>query len=255
MGAFPLVTVNYFLPIMIDYIVDPNNSHWVAGYFGAIVYKYYPYWLGIWVTIASALSNFGQCSSGVATIARQVWAMAKGREEGVAQHRFLPHALSVSWTRRTGTVRPIVAIVFTNAAMLVISALPFNFLVNLYLILRILNLLLEYGALIRLRFTEPDTHRPYKIPGGVPVCVLCVIPTIAISSLAIATSPWEVIVAGTSTMGVIVALYPVKLLWIYLSHTFGWIEFQQWLLTWGEADVDSCCPTCFDDHQQAGLIN
>src|SRR5690349_8071672 len=33
--------------------------------------------------------------------------------------------------------------------------------------IRIINLAFEYGSLIKLRFSEPDTPRPYAIPGNV----------------------------------------------------------------------------------------
>jgi len=38
---------------------------------------------------------------------------------------------------------------------------------------------LEYVSLIKLRITEPETHRPFKIPLGVKgLCVVMALPTI-----------------------------------------------------------------------------
>jgi len=36
---------------------------------------------------------------------------------------------------------------------------------------------LEYVSLIKLRIKEPDTHRPFKIPLGIPaLCVVLILP-------------------------------------------------------------------------------
>jgi hypothetical protein len=47
--------------------------------------------------------------------------------------------------------------------------------------MRVVNLLLEYFALIRLKYTEPDTPRPFVVPGGKLGAYLIVLPTIALS--------------------------------------------------------------------------
>jgi hypothetical protein len=47
--------------------------------------------------------------------------------------------------------------------------------------MRVVNLLLEYFALIRLKYTEPDTPRPFVVPGGKLGAYLIVLPTIVLS--------------------------------------------------------------------------
>jgi hypothetical protein len=47
--------------------------------------------------------------------------------------------------------------------------------------MRVVNLLLEYAALIRLKYTEPDTPRPFVVPGGLWGAWLIVLPTAALS--------------------------------------------------------------------------
>eukprot|EP01125_Pyxidicula_operculata_P019382 TRINITY_DN7030_c0_g1_i5.p1 TRINITY_DN7030_c0_g1~~TRINITY_DN7030_c0_g1_i5.p1 ORF type:complete len:451 (+),score=63.57 TRINITY_DN7030_c0_g1_i5:1226-2578(+) len=222
LGSFPLTLFNYMLPIFVNYIVDSNNNDWVPGYFTIIVYNFFPsaYWLGVWVTIASAVANFGQLAGGIAPVARIIWAMAKGREGGIGEHRYLPYFLSWSWQRHTGTIRPIAAIFANGIVMLAVSALPFTFLIQLYLLVRICNILLEYAALIALRVREPDTPRPFVVPFGIPGCVLLTLPTIAISGLAIWFSDKEVLITGAGTLGAIIVSYPIKVLWKKLTYNF-----------------------------------
>ncbi len=45
-GSFPLIILNYFLPIFIGYSIDTNYTDWVSGYFGPLAYKL-ANWLGI----------------------------------------------------------------------------------------------------------------------------------------------------------------------------------------------------------------
>jgi amino acid transporter len=47
--------------------------------------------------------------------------------------------------------------------------------------MRVVNLLLEYFALIRLRYSEPDTPRPFVVPGGLWGAWLIVVPTAVFS--------------------------------------------------------------------------
>uniref|UniRef100_A0A6B2L457 Amino acid permease/ SLC12A domain-containing protein n=1 Tax=Arcella intermedia TaxID=1963864 RepID=A0A6B2L457_9EUKA len=210
LGSFPLVLLNYFWPIMLDFIIDRKLSHWDAGYFTLIVFKYFPTWLGVWFTLSSTVSNFAQCASGLAPVAWNVWAMARGEETGVA---YLPLFLSWEWQRRPGgTIRPIAGILFTGIAILLISAIDHKILLQVFLLLRICNLLMEYAALIYLKISEPDTPRPFKVPGGVPGAVLLVIPTIAISILSIYYADIAAIRMGGIILGVIICLWPLALL-------------------------------------------
>jgi hypothetical protein len=48
-----------------------------------------------------------------------------------------------------------------------LSALNYEILIQLYLFLRLITLYSEYLALIYLKWKEPDTPRPYSVPGGI----------------------------------------------------------------------------------------
>jgi amino acid transporter len=49
-----------------------------------------------------------------------------------------------------------------SASYWILSALTTHLLVIMYVLM--------FGAVIRLRYTQPDRPRPYKIPGGLPGC-------------------------------------------------------------------------------------
>jgi len=209
MGSFPLSLVNYIMPIMLDFILDPDINNWSEGYFTLVTFKVFPSpWVGIWLTISSALSNFAQCSSGLAPVAWTVWAMARGEETDV---EYLPAFLGLEWQRsEDGPILPVAAIFFTGIAILAISAIPYELILQTYLLLRIVNLLFEYGALIWLKLKEPDTPRPYKVPGGIFGAVLLVLPTIAISGLSLAVAAPEARYIGGGCLGVIVVIACLK---------------------------------------------
>jgi len=215
MGSFPLCVINYFWPIMLDFILDPDVNNWHEGYFTGVAFKVFPTpWVGIWLTIASVISNFAQCSSGLAPVAWTVWAMARGEETNV---QYLPAVLGLEWQRSEGgPILPVAAIFFTGISMLAISAIPYELILQFYLLLRIVNLLFEYGALIWLKFKEPDTPRPWKVPGGILGAVLLVTPTVGISGLSLAVAAPEALYIGGGCLSVIVIISCIRSGILYL---------------------------------------
>jgi len=91
----------------------------------------------------------------------------------LAQNGLLPTALA-SVNSRFGTpVRAILLIASVNA-ILVIG--PFQSLVIIDVLLMVASYALIFLAALRLRFTEPDLERPFKIPGGPIIMTLLIIP-------------------------------------------------------------------------------
>eukprot|EP01090_Pellita_catalonica_P020291 TRINITY_DN7181_c0_g1_i1.p1 TRINITY_DN7181_c0_g1~~TRINITY_DN7181_c0_g1_i1.p1 ORF type:complete len:528 (-),score=60.97 TRINITY_DN7181_c0_g1_i1:447-2030(-) len=192
-GVLPLDICNYIIPIGFGYMIRPDYKEWESGYFTTVAYTIGS-WLGILVVIASAISNFGVVNQ-VAALSRTLWAMAKPKH----QEKKLPTFLySWSTVSKDGTVRPIAANIAVGALLIALSAFPFNILVELMLVLRILNLNLEYASLIYLRYKEPDTPRPYVVPGGIIVAWLLPVPTLIICIVELALGTWEVVVTGVA---------------------------------------------------------
>jgi len=80
-GAFPLNMANYLLPIFAGFILDYHLDHWQAGYFTGVVKLFFPYWLSLFMLVASAISNYCQLASAMASLSWTMWAMGKGRKD------------------------------------------------------------------------------------------------------------------------------------------------------------------------------
>jgi len=74
------------------------------------------------------------------------------------------------------------------------------------------NLFCEYSALIKLKYTEPDTPRPFQVPGGRIGAICLGIPTLALSVFTIINSPYQAWIFGFGTNILIVGAYGIKLL-------------------------------------------
>jgi amino acid transporter len=202
-GSFPLIFVNYFFPIFVGYSLDTHYQDWVSGYFAPVAYRV-SNWLGIWMVAASALSNFGQFNAAMAPLARVIRACAIGDSQK------LPGFLAWSWQRHTGTIRPIAAVIFTGVVCSVLVILPYNSLVQIFLVIRVFNLGCEYAALIKLRYSMPDSPRPFRVPGGMVVAWLLGVPSALLAGFTIVNADWEVWVTGASVNIIIWIAYFIK---------------------------------------------
>lgn len=183
-------------------------------------------------------------TAGTAPTARVVWAMAKGKDGSLtfgswltlkgdtAEHRYLPFFFSWSYVASDQSLVPIGGILFCGITSILLAALPFSFLIQLYLIIRLVNLFSEYAALIYLRFSEPDTPRPYEIPGGkwhlviiswqqgVLGPIFIFLPTLGLGGLALAFADTEVLISGGATLGGVVMCYVFKKIWVYFTTRY-----------------------------------
>jgi amino acid transporter len=99
----------------------------------------------------------------------------------MVQDGFLPRFMGRR-TRRTGV--PWVAIIVCAIFWGIFIRLGFEQLLLLDATLYGLSLLLEFAALIALRVREPNMPRPYKLPGGIPACILITLGPLAVLCIA-----------------------------------------------------------------------
>jgi len=205
--SFPVVFFNYFAPTIFCYFAHPRFSDWKSGYFTFIAKELYP-WLGYWMIGAAVISSFASCLNGLAPLSRTVADFA----EPLHPHIYLfPSFLSISWKNAAEIVTPWVSIVCCGVIIGCFGLLPFNFLVQYYTIIRVVNVLLEYAALVRLKWSEPNAKRPFKIPGGIVFAILISIPTCVISVFTvIEASPDSWIYSGVS-LGTILLFYLIRI--------------------------------------------
>jgi amino acid transporter len=129
--------------------------------------------LAIAITTGGMISAFSMFNALILSYSRVPIAMA---DDG-----FLPKIMALR-SRRTGV--PWVAILVCAVAWGCCMKLGFEKLLLLDTLLYALSLVLEFAALVALRFREPNLPRPYKVPGGVIGCILISLGPIPIICLA-----------------------------------------------------------------------
>merc|ERR1719427_1731961 len=92
----------------------------------------------------------------------------------------MPGFMGFEWRK---TSSPVEAILVQSVVILFLVQYDFTFLVEVDAFANSISLLLEFVSFIRLRYTEPDAERPYKVPGG-----MCVAWAITIMKLSIIIS-------------------------------------------------------------------
>jgi amino acid transporter len=186
--ALVINTCVYVLPIIIGLSVSTDEGDWIVGFFETVATDIAP-WLTYWVLAGSIISNFGTYNAGMSATARAMWAM------GRTEPKQLPGIFGYTWSRR-GT--PLFAIFVNSVSMysllflllcLVLLSLHFSWksflnsyshLVTAFLLkfdfttlvqcdtfLDCFTLLLEFASFIWLKYKEPNTPRPYEVPGGI----------------------------------------------------------------------------------------
>jgi len=183
-----LTVVAYVLPIAVGVCASQDWSQWKDGYFPDVARAIGGNSLGSWMMLGGLFSAVGLFSAGLLTTSRVPFAMA--------QRATLPAALTRLHPRyRT----PWIAILVTSlgSALLIYWARlgnnddssPFAALLKIDMFLYALSLVLEFGALIRLRMREPAAARPYRVPGGLPGTILLSVPPVALCIVLVAICP------------------------------------------------------------------
>jgi amino acid transporter len=141
-------------------------SSWKLGAFALAAERVGGVPLGTWMCLAAMGSSAGLLNAFMCTSARSVQAMAcKG---------LLPATLR----KEMGPERtPGYALMFTSTCILCLLSLPFSHLIELDMSLYACSLSMELLSLLRLRWTEPELRRPYRVPlGRRALCLMCTPP-------------------------------------------------------------------------------
>src|SRR5437762_1670460 len=114
---------------MFGYAIDPRRDRWTSGYFTTVAYDLSKL-LGIYMLASSILTNFGTYNVTMASLSRVIWATGRGK----GPTKKLPSFVSLSWRRKSGTVRPVAGIIIVGVTSAALSLLPFNILVQVRLV-------------------------------------------------------------------------------------------------------------------------
>jgi amino acid transporter len=190
-----LVTLVYLLPMAVGIGVDSHWSDWKTGSFPKVGAQIGGGWLGTWLMVAGMVGAFGSFNALLCTSSRVSYAMAA--------RQTLPAPLARVHARYA---TPWVAILVSSVG--IAGLLPFSFkdLVQVDMCLYALALILEFAALVWLRFTEPTMPRPYSVPFGRAGAIALSVPPIALAaaSMVLSDTLTKLLSIGGIAMGLLV---------------------------------------------------
>lgn len=158
--AVGAVTITYLLPVVAAGRTGFPLDAWKTGAWVVVGQRIVGPWFGYAIAAGGALCAIGMFNALLLSFSRLPAAMA---EDGL-----LPRALAK--TNRHGV--PVVAVVACSVVYSLGLFFDFKRLLELDILFYGTSIMLEFLALIALRFKEPALERPFKVPGGVPFLVL-----------------------------------------------------------------------------------
>lgn len=154
--VLPLVTLGYLLPLAVSLSGASGVADWTTGHFSEVGRQLGGPYLGIGLALGGACSAFALFEAGMLWVSRMPFVLAR---EG-----YLPPALA-ELSRRTAT--PASSIVVCCVVFTLLVPLGFLFLVVMDVFFYMAALVLEMGALVRLRTLAP-ARGGFTIGGGRP---------------------------------------------------------------------------------------
>ncbi|HEV8496201.1 MAG TPA: APC family permease [Gemmatimonadaceae bacterium] len=152
--ALPLVTLGYFVPLL-STLAASDWTTWTDGGWPAIARSAAGSagpWIAIWIALGGMVSALALFNALLLAYSRIPFVMATDN--------LLPSSLARTDERGTPRAAVIVSAICYSFFVLV----PFGRLVVADVLLYSLALFLEFGALVRLRRTEPDLRGAFRIP-------------------------------------------------------------------------------------------
>jgi amino acid transporter len=206
--SVPLIMITYLLPVLAALASElhPGDvSAWTDGDFAAAGALLGGPWLQSAIVISAMIAQIGLFSSLLLSGSRVPAVLAADHYLPVALARINP---------RTGT--PITSIVVSCLIFSVFVALDFVTLIDADVILLLLAIVLEFAALIALRYRFPQMSRPFKVPfGWFGAIGVAVVPTLMVAWLLKATRVTEpgAFWIGVGLVALSAVLYPVLARW------------------------------------------
>jgi len=160
-------------------------------------------WCGTLITLGGLASATGMLNSLMATSSRALY--------GMATTQLLPPELAVLHRTYKTPVRCIALVAIGTALF---SVLSFEKLVEIDSVLYCIKEMLEFMALIRLRYKYPHVSRPFEIPGGLTGVWLCCSSGICCCVLMICLSGLAAFFSAMSMILIGFMLYPLAHWWI-----------------------------------------
>jgi len=173
----PLSIAGYFLPTVFSLAALGDWQNWHTGYFSVAARLIGGPWLGFAITLAALVGNVALLNATVLTSTRMPSSMA---EDG-----YLPAAFCARHPRY-GT--PWIAIVVSSVAYALLAQKTLVQLLTIYVWLRISVTILTVLSVWRLRRSQPELARPFRIPWGRAGLAYVVVAPLVMSVVALAGS-------------------------------------------------------------------
>jgi amino acid transporter len=170
LGATALVAFTYILPLLAVALAGLAPGQFSTGAWTDAAHILAGPLLALAVVAGGMINGVGMFNPLMMSITRVPFAMA---EDGQAPQVLL---------RRTRLGVPWVSVLACAAIWGLALRFTFERLISIDLVLYGASLILEFVALVVLRRREPDLHRPFRVPGGMPGAIVVGIgPTLLIA--------------------------------------------------------------------------
>lgn len=197
-----LVMLTYVIPLAAAGFAGVAPGEFRTGSWANVASRLAGEWLGLAIVAGGTLTALGMFNALTMSYARLPMALA---EDGM-----LPRALA--WKNRRGV--PWVAVLACAAAWALALRFSFERLISLDLILYGASLILEFAALVVLRFKEPELERPFRAGSLVWACAMGVAPTALIVYAAVASRHERMAHMPALALGALIAAVGPLFFWL-----------------------------------------
>lgn len=202
MIAFILVITVYVLVIWVAQFSGINATTLMNDGFPALASLIGGHWLGVLIAVGGMASTLGIYASVLLSVSRVPMVMA--------DDELLPAGLKRQHKKFN---TPYISIIVCSVVVSGMIQWGFTDLLIIDVIVYGAGLSLEYISLIKMRMKEPDRHRPFKIPFGIPgLCIGLILP-VAIYFTALAGALSSTPGAVLAAVFAIITLLSAELLW------------------------------------------
>jgi amino acid transporter len=167
-----VVMATYIVPILVVAHAGVPRSAWETGSWVTLAARFGGERLALLMTVAAVVASLTTFNALVLSLSRLPYAMAR---DG-----FLPRAFA----RENRFGAPWVAIVACAVFWACATGLGFDRTLMLDVLLTGLSILLEFAALVALRFREPELPRPFRVRGGMVGALLLALPPVVLIVLS-----------------------------------------------------------------------
>lgn len=198
-GCVATMLFTYLFPVLVGIgIRNPDHKSEPLEYPGMADHMGFGRWLGYLLVGGALLSNMGTFVTYLSTSSQALAALAKDGP--------LPRFLAAEVPRFKTPWPSILFFVLTTCILVMFD---FSIIVEVESVLYCIHTIIVLTSFTRLKFTEPDLVRPFKMPFGKVGGVAFVILPIAVSLVNIAISDWVWQVASAALIAVFGISYVV----------------------------------------------